>query len=103
MCKNCKYCTKLVIKDQIKSKYLKMYLLLKPLLICHLNSFLRLFWVLFIHGDRQIICQVYTRSARHKSSRPEVFCKKVLLKFRKIHRKTSVPESLFNKVAGLRP
>ena len=24
-------------------------------------------------------------------------------KFRKIHRKTPVPESLFNKVAGLRP
>ena len=29
--------------------------------------------------------------------------KNVFLKFRKIHRKTPVPESLFNKVAGLRP
>ena len=29
--------------------------------------------------------------------------KKVFLKFRKIHRKTPVPEPLFNKVAGLRP
>ena len=28
--------------------------------------------------------------------------KKVFLKFRKIHRKTSVPESLFKTVAGLR-
>ena len=32
----------------------------------------------------------------------EVFCKKVVLKkFHKIHRKTPVPESLFNEVAGL--
>ena len=29
--------------------------------------------------------------------------KKVFLKIRKINRKTPVPESLFNKVAGLRP
>ena len=33
---------------------------------------------------------------------PEVFCKKKCsLKVRKFHRKTSVLESLFNKVAGL--
>ena len=35
---------------------------------------------------------------------PEVFCKKICSwKFRKIHRKTPVPEAFFNKVAGLRP
>ena len=35
---------------------------------------------------------------------PEVFYKKrCSYKFRKIHRKTPVPESLFNKVAALRP
>ena len=35
---------------------------------------------------------------------PEVFCKKrCSQKFHKIHKKTPVPESLFNKVAGLRP
>ena len=33
---------------------------------------------------------------RHRSSRPEVICKKgVLRNFTKIHRKTPVPESLF--------
>ena len=31
----------------------------------------------------------------NRSSRPEVFCKKGVLKFRKIHRKAPVPESLF--------
>ena len=30
-----------------------------------------------------------------RSSCPEVFCKKVFLKFYKMHRKTPVPESLF--------
>ena len=35
---------------------------------------------------------------------PKVLCKKrCSQKFRKIHRKTPVPESLFHKVAGLRP
>ena len=35
---------------------------------------------------------------------PEMFCKKrCSQKFHKIHKKTPVPESLFNKVAGLRP
>ena len=35
---------------------------------------------------------------------PEVFCKKrCSKKFRKIHRKTPVSGSLFNKVEGLRP
>ena len=34
-------------------------------------------------------CDTFSRS-----SRPEVFCKKVFLKIRKIHRKTPVPESL---------
>ena len=35
---------------------------------------------------------------------PEVFCKKMCSwKFHKIHRKTPVPETFFNKVAGLRP
>ena len=35
---------------------------------------------------------------------PEVFCKKrCSKKFHKIHKKTPVPESLFNKVAGLKP
>ena len=34
---------------------------------------------------------------------PEAFCKKMCSwKFRKIHRKTPVPEAFFNKVAGLR-
>ena len=38
------------------------------------------------------------------SSRPEVFCKKaVLKKFFKIHRKTPVLKCLFNKIVGLRP
>ena len=32
-----------------------------------------------------------------RSSRPEVFCKNYSQKFRKIHRKTPVPESLFLK------
>ena len=32
---------------------------------------------------------------RCRSSRPEVLCKKVFLKFRRIHWKTPVPESLF--------
>ena len=41
---------------------------------------------------------------RATRSRSEVFCRKgVSQKFRKIHRKTPVPKSLFNKVAGLRP
>ena len=31
----------------------------------------------------------------NRSSRPEVLCKKGVLKFRKTHRKTPVPESLF--------
>ena len=40
----------------------------------------------------------------YRSSYVEVFCRKgTLKKFREIHRKTPVPESLFNKVAGLRP
>ena len=30
-----------------------------------------------------------------RSSRPEALCKKSVLKFSKIHRKTPVPESLF--------
>ena len=35
---------------------------------------------------------------------PEAFCKKMCSwKFHKIHRKTPVPETFFNKVAGLRP
>ena len=39
-----------------------------------------------------------------RSTCQEVFCKKgVLRNFAKIHRKTLVPEFLFNKVAGLRP
>ena len=39
---------------------------------------------------------------RCRSSRREVFCKKSCSeKFPKIHRKKPVPESLFNKVAGL--
>ena len=39
-----------------------------------------------------------------KKQPPEVFCRnRFCYKFRKIHRKTPVPESLFNKVAGLRP
>ena len=39
-----------------------------------------------------------------KKQPPEVFCKKSCSKkFREIPRKTPVPESLFNKVAGLRP
>ena len=33
--------------------------------------------------------------AMSRSSHPEVFCKKVFSKFRKIQRKTLVPESLF--------
>ena len=34
---------------------------------------------------------------------PEAFCKKMYSwKFYKIHRKTPVPETFFNKVAGLR-
>ena len=41
---------------------------------------------------------------KYGNSRPEVFCEKgVLRNFGKIHRKISVAESLFNKVAGLRP
>ena len=32
-----------------------------------------------------------------------VLCKKCSLKFHKIHKKTPVPESLFNEVAGLKP
>ena len=41
---------------------------------------------------------------KNQKQPPEVFCKKrCSWKFRKIHRKTPVPESLFNKVAGLRP
>ena len=39
-----------------------------------------------------------------RNSRLGVFCKKVALKnLRKIHRKTLVLESLFNKVVGLQP
>ena len=39
-----------------------------------------------------------------RSSRVEVFCKKGVLKnFAKFTGKQPVPESLFNKVAGLRP
>ena len=35
---------------------------------------------------------------------PEAFCKKMCSwKFRKINRKTPVPEAFFNKAAGLRP
>ena len=35
---------------------------------------------------------------------PELFSKKrYFLKFSKIHRKTPVPEPLFNEVTGLRP
>ena len=35
---------------------------------------------------------------------PEAFCKKMCSwKFDKIHRKTPVPETFFNEVAGLRP
>ena len=38
------------------------------------------------------------------TNRPEVFRKKSVLKnFGEFHRKTPVPESLFNKVADLRP
>ena len=41
---------------------------------------------------------------RIRSSRPEVFCKnRSSWKFYKIRRNTFVPESLFNKVAGLSP
>ena len=40
----------------------------------------------------------------YRSSYLEVFCRKgTLKKFLEIHRKTPVPEPLFNKVAGLRP
>ena len=35
-----------------------------------------------------------------RSSSPEVICKKLLLKLRRIHRKIPVSESFFNKVAG---
>ena len=47
---------------------------------------------------------IFTMIAGSRSSRPEVFCKKFVLKnFTKIHRKTPVPESFFNKIAGLKP
>ena len=40
----------------------------------------------------------------HQKQPPEMFCKKrCSWKFRKIHRKTHLPESLFNEVAGSRP
>ena len=45
---------------------------------------------------------IFTKLEKQKP--PEVFRKKNgLIKFCKIHRKTPVPESFFNKVAGLRP
>ena len=48
-------------------------------------------------------CLRQCQTSMLRSSCPEMFCKKVFLKIRKIHRKTTVPESLFNRVAGLRP
>ena len=46
---------------------------------------------------------IFMKSLRvDRSSRPEVFCKKgVLRNFTKFTRKTPVPYLLFNKVAGL--
>ena len=39
-----------------------------------------------------------------KKQPPEVLCKdRFSYKFCKLHRKTPVPESLFNKVVGVRP
>ena len=43
------------------------------------------------------------QNSPNKKQPPEVFCKKRCpWKFRNIHRKTPVLESLFNKVAGLK-
>ena len=44
---------------------------------------------------------MYEKSTQEQP--PEVFYKKVFLKILQNSRKTTVPESLFNKVAGLRP
>ena len=54
----------------------------------------------------QLFCRIYVNSYschfEKQKQPPEVFYKKkMLLKFRNIHRKTSVFELLFNKVAGL--
>ena len=46
-------------------------------------------WIIFVKTVRSSIGTMYRRS------RPEVFCKKCSWKFRKIHRKTTVPESPF--------
>ena len=48
----------------------------------------------------QAVCRKYFRIICLQKQPPDVFCKKRC--FQKIHRKTPVPESLFNKVAGLR-
>ena len=55
-----------------------------------------------------MLCQLsqsllYYKDHLYRSSRPEMFCKKVFLKVCKIHRKTCARVSFFNKVAGLRP
>ena len=62
------------------------------LILCCFNL-IHFLWTWFIY-----------RHFQPRSSRPEVFCKiGVLRNFAKIHKKAPVPESLFNKVAGLRP
>ena len=57
------------------------------------------FWLFFIYLtiQKQLLRKnrKYKGKTKSRSSRPEVFCKKVFLEFRKIHRKTPVPESPF--------
>ena len=68
---------------------------------CARASFLIKLLFSLIGTIMSFIYDIYTKVIIHyRSSRPEMFCKKGVLK---IHRKTPVPQSLFfNKVAGLR-
>ena len=66
-------------------------------LVLHVNCALRALVSYLPHALRALVPHL------PHALRALMSVKKVFLEFRKIHRKTPVPESLFNKVAGLRP
>ena len=82
-----------------------------------LFGFIALVWINWILDSHVLFCLIRTNSRnkfmgkrnkvqlQYRSIRPDEFCLKGFFKvfFLKIHRKTPVLQSVFNKLAGLRP
>ena len=61
-------------------------------------------WSLIVGEIKSIMLKVWKTKSRNRSSRPEVFCKKgVLRNYAKFTGKPLCQSLVYNKVAGLRP